>query len=52
MKQKKLMPQIVAPINRRHWEKGSTMVMNAINSSEYCDLATRQCYPFAGDNAN
>jgi hypothetical protein len=26
MKQKKLMPQIVAPVNRHHWEKGSTMV--------------------------
>ncbi|MFM7884329.1 MAG: anacyclamide/piricyclamide family prenylated cyclic peptide [Microcystis panniformis] len=50
MKTLKLTPRITAPVQR---DNITTVPSdgNVINPAAFCDLATKQCYPFAGDDA-
>lgn len=50
MKTPKLTPRITAPVQR---DNITTVPSdgNVITPANFCDLATRQCYPFAGDDA-
>ncbi len=50
MKAKKLIPCHSAPVKRENTAIVS-LDSNSIASSTFCDLATRQCYPFASDGA-
>lgn len=50
MKTKKLTPRHVAPVKRENVATVSADG-NAIAFSTYCDLMTRECFPFAGDDA-
>ena len=50
MKTPKLTPRITAPVQR---DNMSTVPSdgNVITPATFCDLDTKQCYPFAGDDA-
>lgn len=50
MKNLKLSPRITAPVQRENVASVSCEG-SAITPATFCDLATKQCYPFAGDDA-
>ncbi len=50
MKTKKLTPLTIAPVKRENVATVATNG-NAIAFSTYCDLMTKECFPFAGDDA-
>jgi prenylated cyclic peptide (anacyclamide/piricyclamide family) len=50
MKKKSLRPQIVAPVQRQTTAT-TTSTGVGVGALTYCDIATRQCTPFAGDGA-
>jgi|GEM_PF-1791163 len=47
---KNLLPTISAPVERVIGSTSTALSSQCIPSTE-CDLATRQCTPFAGDDA-
>ncbi|NEU77074.1 anacyclamide/piricyclamide family prenylated cyclic peptide [Hassallia byssoidea VB512170] len=49
MKKKSLLPQLAVPVVRT--SSGSTNADLGVTAQTYCDIATRQCTPFAGDDA-
>lgn len=48
---KKMQPQLSAPVIRVNTSIASNSVSSGLTAQTYCDLATRQCNPFAGDDA-
>jgi prenylated cyclic peptide (anacyclamide/piricyclamide family) len=50
MKTSKLLPKLTAPVQRSAIAVVSSQSF-AVTTSTYCDIATRQCFPFAGDDA-
>lgn len=51
MKKKTLLPQLAAPVIRVNTSSASNNAISGLTAQTYCDLATRQCNPFAGDDA-
>lgn len=51
MKKKTLLPQLSAPVIRVNTSVACNSVSSGLTAQTYCDLATRQCYLFAGDDA-
>ncbi|PZV25898.1 MAG: anacyclamide/piricyclamide family prenylated cyclic peptide [Snowella sp.] len=50
MKTSKLLPKLTAPVQRSAIAIVSDQFF-AVTASTHCDIATRQCFPFAGDDA-
>lgn len=52
MKKRNLLPILASPVSRdtRTDQQKGTLGQGLV-AQTYCDLATRQCYPFAGDEA-
>lgn len=51
MKKKTLLPQLAAPVICVNTGSASNSAISGLTAQTFCDLATRQCYPFAGDDA-
>ncbi|BAY21343.1 hypothetical protein NIES2100_10940 [Calothrix sp. NIES-2100] len=52
MKKKTLLPQLTAPVIRtNNTSSASDRSFFGVAAQTYCDIATRQCNPFAGDDA-
>jgi prenylated cyclic peptide (anacyclamide/piricyclamide family) len=51
MKNKTLRPQLTAPVIRANTGSASNSINSGVSAQTYCDIATRQCTPFAGDEA-
>ncbi|MEO1430536.1 MAG: anacyclamide/piricyclamide family prenylated cyclic peptide [Cyanobacteria bacterium J06633_8] len=51
MKKKTLRPQLTAPVIRGNTGSAANIAISGLSAQTYCDIATRECTPFAGDDA-